>query len=90
MDIRRLFGENLRWLRLSAGLSQEALAARMGADRAFISAMERGDQNVTLATLWQIPEALGVRPMQLLDEQSSAILNPGERPRLVRRKRTKS
>jgi hypothetical protein len=33
--------------------------------------MERGLQNVTLLTIWQIAQALEVRPMDLLDEKAS-------------------
>ncbi|TWB46620.1 helix-turn-helix domain-containing protein [Nitrospirillum viridazoti] len=68
MDIRRLFGANLRRLRDRAGLSQEAVAARMGVDRAHVSLMERGQQNVTLTTLWAACEALDVRPVDFFDE----------------------
>lgn len=65
MDIRKVFGANVRAYRLAAGLSQEAVAARMGVDRAHVSAIERGLQNVTLLTIWQLAEALKVRPADL-------------------------
>ena len=68
MDIRKVFGANVRVYRLAAGLSQEAVAARMGVDRAFISAIERGLQNVTLLTILQLSESLNVRPADLLVE----------------------
>ncbi len=68
MDIRRLFGANLRRCRLAAGLSQEVVAERMDVDRAHVSSMERGRQNVTLGTLWLACEALNVRPADLFDE----------------------
>jgi transcriptional regulator with XRE-family HTH domain len=71
MDIRKVFGANARKFRLALGLSQEGVAERMGVDRAFISSMERGLQNVTLLTLWEIAQALSVRPMELLDEKTS-------------------
>jgi len=41
----------------------------MGVDRAHISAMERGQQNVTIITLWHVAEALDVKPAALLDDQ---------------------
>ena len=69
MDIRELFGSNLRRHRLAAGLSQEAVAERMGVDRAHVSSMERGQQNVTLLTLWHTSQALGVKPADLLQEE---------------------
>ena len=68
MDIRKLLGANVRRYRDAADLSQEAVAERMGVDRAYISAVERGAQNVTLILLWQISQALQVRPADLLDE----------------------
>jgi transcriptional regulator with XRE-family HTH domain len=68
MDIRRIFGANVRKYRVAAGLSQEAVAVKMGVDRAYVSGMERGQQNVTLLTMWHLSEALGVRPADLLDE----------------------
>jgi transcriptional regulator with XRE-family HTH domain len=68
MDIRKLVGANVRRYRLSANLSQEAVAVRMDADRAFVSQIERGGQNVTLLTVHHIAEALGVRPVDLFDE----------------------
>ncbi|WP_456678825.1 helix-turn-helix domain-containing protein [Bradyrhizobium sp. LM6.9] len=71
MDIRKLFGANTRRFRLDLRLSQEAVAERMGVDRAFISSMERGLQNVTLLTIWQVSQALEVRPAQLLEEKTA-------------------
>lgn len=68
MDIRKVFGANVRVFRLAAGLSQEAIAVRMGVDRAYVSAIERGLQNVTLLTIWQLAESLDVRPADLLVE----------------------
>jgi len=68
MDIRKLFGANVRRYRVAAGISQEAVAARMGVDRAYVSAIERGAQNVTLLSLWEIAQALSVRPKDLFDE----------------------
>ena len=68
MDIRRVFGANVRVYRRAAGLSQEAVAARMGVDRAYVSAIERGLQNVTLLTILQVAESLNVRPADLLVE----------------------
>jgi len=87
MDIRKLFGRNLRHYRLAAALSQEAVAERMGVDRAHVSSMERGQQNVTLLTIWQAAQALGRKPAEFLDEDASAIEEVTEKA--PRRRRTK-
>lgn len=68
MDIRKVFGANARRYRIAAGLSQAAIAVRMGVDRAYVSSVERGGQNATLLSIWEIAQALGVRPAQLLAE----------------------
>lgn len=68
MDIRKLFGINVKRYREAAGLSQAEIAARMGVDRAYISAIERGLQNATLLSVWEIAQALEVRPVELLAE----------------------
>ncbi|GGO99761.1 helix-turn-helix domain-containing protein [Stakelama pacifica] len=70
MDIRKLFGRNLRHYRLAAKLSQEAVGARMGVDRAYVGLMERGEQNVTLLTIWGVCEALKLRPADLFSEDT--------------------
>lgn len=68
MDIRKLFGTNVRRYRVDLNISQEALGVRMGVDRAYVSAIERGVQNVTLLSMWEVAQALGVRPAALLVE----------------------
>lgn len=68
MDIRKVFAANVRRYREAAGISQAALADKIGADRAHVSSMERAQQNVTIVTLWHVSEALGVRAAALLEE----------------------
>jgi transcriptional regulator with XRE-family HTH domain len=70
MDIREVFGSNLKRYRMKAAISQDALAAKMGIDRAHVSAMERGRQNVTIVTLWHAALALGVKPAALLEDEA--------------------
>ena len=42
MDIRRVFGANMRRYRVAADLSQEAVAERMGVSKGRVSQIERG------------------------------------------------
>ncbi|WP_430414038.1 helix-turn-helix domain-containing protein [Parasphingorhabdus sp.] len=73
MDIRKLFGENVKRIRVAAGLSQAAVAVRMGVDRAYISSIERGGQNATLLSINEIAQALEVRPFDLLAEPDEPV-----------------
>ena len=84
MDIRRLFGSNMRRHRLAAGLSQESVAERMDVDRAHVSSMERGQQNVTLLTLWEASQALGVKPAALFDDAPVPAPSTAKAPRKPR------
>ena len=87
MDIRRRFGTNLRRCRLAAGLSQEAVAERMGVDRAHVSSMERGQQNVTLMTLGFAALALKIDPAELLAPISEAAAEPNAGRKVAPRRR---
>lgn len=42
----------------------------MGVDRAYIGAIERGEQNITLHSLWGLSEALGIHPRDFFDEET--------------------
>ncbi|SFQ67693.1 Helix-turn-helix domain-containing protein [Roseivivax halotolerans] len=70
MDIRVVFARNLKHYRQACGLTQAALAAAMEVDRAHVSAMERGQQNVTLQTLQRLATHLDVAPAKLIEELS--------------------
>jgi transcriptional regulator with XRE-family HTH domain len=77
MDIRKVFAANVKRYREAAELSQAALAVKIGADRAHISSMERGQQNVTIVTLWHVSEALGVKAALLLAEPDESEATEG-------------
>ncbi len=60
VNIKLLFGERIRELRLSKSLSQEKLGALCGLDRTYISSVERGHRNVSLENISSIAEALSI------------------------------
>jgi transcriptional regulator with XRE-family HTH domain len=65
MDVRKIVGLNIRRVRISAGLSQEELAGRMGVEQFYISGLEAGGRNPTLVTLWKAAIALDIEPSVL-------------------------
>lgn len=67
-DVRRMVGDNVKRLRLLAGLSQAELANRMGVDRAYVSGLEQGQRNPTVISLWHVAKALEV-PIQSFFEE---------------------
>ena len=60
------FGEALRKFRLDAGLSQEELAARAELHRTYVGDVERGERNVTIATIEKLAKALRVGMKDLI------------------------
>ena len=62
---RRAFAESLRELRLSRGLSQEALAELCGLHRTYVGSVERGERNISLDNIERLAEALGVAARDL-------------------------
>src|SRR5215472_6882784 len=59
MKAQALVARNLRRLRVARGLSQENLAVDAGIDRTYVSRLERGLENPTVAVLEQLAVALG-------------------------------
>ena len=60
MNTRQTIGWNLRRLRTERGLSQERLALAAEIDRSYVGRVERGRENVTVATLEAFASVLGV------------------------------
>ena len=65
-DLRKTLSNNLREFRRSKRLTQDRLAEICGLHRNYIGAVERGERNVTLATLARIADALEVAVPKLL------------------------
>ncbi|MEA5516529.1 helix-turn-helix transcriptional regulator [Nodularia sp. UHCC 0506] len=67
-DIRKQFGERVRYLRSNRELSQEDLAHLCNLDRSYIGGVERGQRNISLLNIKKIADALCVSPRELFDE----------------------
>ncbi|WP_229054374.1 helix-turn-helix domain-containing protein [Aeromicrobium sp. Leaf350] len=61
-------GRKVREHRLKLGLSQEALAAELGFHRTYLGSIERGERNLSLASVEQLARLLGVPPLSLLQD----------------------
>jgi transcriptional regulator with XRE-family HTH domain len=81
-----LWPETLRRLRVERGLSQEALAGDAGIDRTYVSRLERGLENPTVALLEQLADALAAKVVEFFvvpapDEPPPKPLQGGRRPK---------
>jgi transcriptional regulator with XRE-family HTH domain len=68
VPLQEAFGQVLRDVRLKCGLSQEQLALASGLDRTFISLLERGLRQPSLATLVALAAPLQTTATQLVAE----------------------
>jgi transcriptional regulator with XRE-family HTH domain len=60
-------GKRARARRADLGMSQMALAEKIGMHFSFVSELERGERNLSLATLLRLAEGLDVNPAELVD-----------------------
>lgn len=74
MELHRRFGLNVKTARKAAGYSQEAFADLAGIARSYMSDVERGARNPTLAVVERIAHALNVEPASLLE--TNPVLPP--------------
>jgi len=68
-DSASVVAANVKRLRLQRNWSQEVCAEKCDLHRTYIGAVERGERNITLATLDTIASAFGVSPVDLLTKE---------------------
>jgi transcriptional regulator with XRE-family HTH domain len=81
MDMRRLFGRNFARIRREKGLTQEQVEEVSGFSQQYISGLEQGRRNPTVVTLYELAQALGVTPIDLLSDQPEQATSRRRKPR---------
>jgi transcriptional regulator with XRE-family HTH domain len=80
------FAQNLRRVRVKAGVSQEELGRRCDLHRTEISLLERAGREPRLGTIAKLASALGTRPAVLHEgiswsvEKGEFVVEPADRP----------
>ena len=64
--ISEQLGKNMKRIRAKKGMSQGDIARALEVDRGYISNIENGKKNPTLATIQKLANALGVSANELL------------------------
>jgi transcriptional regulator with XRE-family HTH domain len=75
LNIREVFGQRLRELRLRRKLTQKDVADRAGLLQHHISQLENGVGMPTLATMLKLAAAIGCKPTDLLTPFNAADLS---------------
>ena len=70
--LQGVIAANVRRLRHGLGISQEELSHVCGYHRTYVGMIERGERNISIATLEALAGALGVAPQHLLEREPAA------------------
>jgi len=65
-EISTKLGQNLKRIRAKKGMSQGDISRAVDVHRAYVSGIENGKRNPTLATIQKLANALGVSVSELL------------------------
>lgn len=65
MNILAAIGKRIQTIREKAGLTQEQLEEKTGVNTKYVSAIERGQKNITVKTLEKIAKGLNVELYEL-------------------------
>lgn len=68
-SVRATFAANMRRLRLAAGLSQEALAAKCDLHRNYVGSVERAERNIGIDNMQVIAFALQTTVAALVTDE---------------------
>lgn len=64
--ISEQLGKNMKRIRAKKGMSQGDIARALEVDRGYISNIENGKKNPTIATIQKLANALGISSSELL------------------------
>jgi len=65
-NVSSKLGQNMKRIRTKKNMSQGDIARALEVDRGYISNIESGKKNLTLATIQRLADALGVSADELL------------------------
>lgn len=65
-DEAKKLGKNLKRIRTTKGIAQADIARSLGVSRGFVSNVENGKTNPTLATITKLANSVGVSADELL------------------------
>lgn len=67
--VRLILAVNVRRVRVELAMSQDELAERAGLHRTYVGGIERGERNISLASLEKLAAALSRTPAELITER---------------------
>lgn len=80
-ESKKVFGQNLKRLRLERGMSQDELAKALGyTNRSSINKIEVGRSSVPTEKITLLAQILNVSPLELFRDDSEPVITIGDKP----------
>lgn len=74
MEVEKLVGRNLKYIRYKSGLSQEKFYGNLGLNSKYLANVERGEINVTIVFLDKLAKILNVDIRDFFDPSEDKII----------------
>lgn len=74
MEVEKLVGRNLKYIRYKSGLSQEKFYGNLGLNSKYLANVERGEINVTIVFLDKLSKILNVDIRDFFDPSEDKIV----------------
>ncbi len=74
MEVEKLVGRNLKYIRYKSGLSQEKFYGNLGLNSKYLANVERGEINVTIVFLDKLAKILNVDIRDFFDPSEDKIV----------------
>ena len=81
-------GQRLKWIRTTLGLSQRALAQKVGYAQRTVSSWEKGEREIPIPVLYALKDLFRVNINWLLTGEGEPFLTPKEEPVKKKTKRS--
>ncbi len=63
-----IISNNIKYLRISNGLSQESFAEKLGCSREYISRLENYHEQISLQMILNVSKVFNIKPQTFFDE----------------------
>lgn len=71
MNLKQIFGKNVRYYRFKKGYTQEKFAELVNLNSSYVSELESGKYGPTFENIEIISKVLGVKPYMLFEETTN-------------------
>ena len=68
MNLKQIFGKNVRYYRFQKNLTQEKFAEKVDLNASYVSELECGKYGPTFEKIEDISKVLGIKPYMLFEE----------------------